>query len=229
MKNKCIVGVFGTANTGKTTFINDLVEKTSNLEDPLERWTVFGKNYRDEITKRGLKINREGNEECQQIIHDVLVGNIIDAVNCKEHGNYIMDRTIIDSFVYTYWHYKFGTVKINTETIDRMWDQVVKYTKLFDILLYIPLDKCEDVIVVDDKFRDVNYTYRNQIDSIMKSVWHYLLDTGSNVNVIYGSRETRVDTFINGILYSNNNERKSKYSIDKFSNLVNDISKERGL
>ena len=229
MKNKCIVGVFGTANTGKTTFINDLVEKTSNLEDPLERWTVFGKNYRDEITKRGLKINREGNEECQQVIHDVLVGNIIDAVNCKEHGNYIMDRTIIDSFVYTYWHDKFGTVKINTETIDRMWDQVVKYTKLFDILLYIPLDKCEDVIVVDDKFRDVNYTYRNQIDSIMKSVWHYLLDTGSNVNVIYGSRETRVDTFINGILYSNNNERKSKYSIDKFSNLVNDISKERGL
>ena len=227
MKNKCIVGVFGTANTGKTTFINDLVEKTSNLEDPLERWTIFGKNYRDEITKRGLKINREGNEECQQIIHDVLVSNIIDAVNYKEPGNLIMDRTIIDSFVYTYWHYKFGTVKINPETIDRMWNQVVKYTKLFDILLYIPLDKCKDVIVIDDKFREVNYTYRNQIDSIMKSVWHYLWETGNNINVIYGSRETRVNNFMNVILY--NNEHKSKYSIDKFSNLVDDISKERGL
>ena len=210
MKNKCIVGVFGTANTGKTTFINDLVEKTSSLENPLDRWTVFGKNYRDEITKRGLKINRDGNEECQQVIHDVLVGNIIDAVNYKEQGNLIMDRTVIDSFVYTYWHYRFGTAKINPDTIDRMWNQVVRYTKLFDILLYIPLDKCEDVIVVDDKFRDVNYTYRNQIDSIMKSVWHHLLDTGNNVNVIYGSRETRVDTFMNVILYKNNNERKSK-------------------
>lgn len=229
MKNKCIVGVFGTANTGKTTFINDLVEKTSSLENPLDRWTVFGKNYRDEITKRGLKINRDGNEECQQVIHDVLVSNIIDAVNYKEQGNLIMDRTVIDSFVYTYWHYRFGTAKINPDTIDRMWNQVVRYTKLFDILLYIPLDKCEDVIVVDDKFRDVNYTYRNQIDSIMKSVWHHLLDTGNNVNVIYGSRETRVDTFMNVILYKNNNERKSKYSIDNFNSLVNDISKERGL
>ena len=229
MKNKCIVGVFGTANTGKTTFINDLVEKTSSLEDPLERWTVFGKNYRDEITKRGLKINREGNEECQQVIHDVLVGNIIDAVNCKEQGNYIMDRTIIDSFVYTYWHYKFGTVKINPETIYRMWSQVVKYTKLFDILLYIPLDKCEDVIVVDDKFRDVNYTYRNQIDSIMKAVFDYLLDAGSNINVIYGSRETRVDTFMNVILQLYNNELRIKYSIDEFSKLVDGISKGRGL
>ena len=178
MKNKCIVGVFGTANTGKTTFINDLVEKTSSLEDPLERWTVFGKNYRDEITKRGLKINREGNEECQQIIHDVLVGNIIDAVNCKEPGNYIMDRTIIDSFVYTYWHYKFGTVKINPDTIDRMWNQTVKYAKMFDILVYIPLKDCENIAVVDDKFRDVNYEYRKQIDCIMNSVWYSLAGIG---------------------------------------------------
>ena len=61
----------------------------------------------------------------------------------------------------------------------------------------------------------------------MKSVWHYLWETGNNINVIYGSRETRVNTFMNVILY--NNEHKTKYSIDKFSNLVNDISKGRGL
>ena len=110
-----------------------------------------------------------------------------------------------------------------------MWSQVVKYTKLFDILLYIPLDKCEDVIVVDDKFRDVNYTYRNQIDSIMKAVFDYLLDAGSNINVIYGSRETRVDTFMNVILQLYNNELRIKYSIDEFSKLVDGISKGRGL
>lgn len=225
MKNKCIVGVFGTANTGKTTFINDLVEKTSNLEDPLERWTIFGKNYRDEITKRGLKINREGNEECQQVIHDVLVGNIIDAVNCKEHGNYIMDRTIIDSFVYTYWHYKFGTVKINTETIDRMWDQVVKYTKLFDILLYIPLDKCEDVIVVDDKFRDVNYEYRKQIDCIMNSVWYSLAGIGCKIKTLYGTREERVDLFLNTIYFLHNTD-SFNLSIDVFHNVFNNFKKE---
>ncbi len=34
---------------------------------------------------------------------------------------------------------------------------------------------------------------------------------------------------MNMILYKNNNERKSKYSIDKFNSLVDEISNERGL
>lgn len=224
MKNKCIVGVFGTANTGKTTFINDLVEKTSTL-DPLDRWTVFGKNYRDEITRRGLKINREGTEECQQVIHDVLVGNIIDAVNYKEHGNLIMDRTVIDSFVYTYWHYKFGTVKINPETIDKMWNQTVKYAKMFDILIYIPLNKCENVVVVDDKFRDVNYEYRKQIDCIMKSVWYSLSGIGCKMNTLYGTREERVNTFLDTIYYRLNKD-SFDLSIDVFHNVVDNLKKE---
>lgn len=225
MKNKCIVGVFGTANTGKTTFINDLVEKTSSLEDPLERWTVFGKNYRDEITKRGLKINREGNEECQQVIHDILVGNIIDAVNCKEQGNYIMDRTIIDSFVYTYWHYKFGTVKINPDTIDRMWNQTVKYAKMFDILIYIPLKDCENIAVVDDKFRDVNYEYRKQIDCIMNSVWYSLAGIGCKMKTLYGTREERVDSFLNTIYFLHKTD-SFNLSIDVFHNVVDNFKKE---
>lgn len=222
MKNKCIVGVFGTANTGKTTFINDLIEKTSSF-DPLERWNLFGKNYRDEITRRGLKINREGNEECQQVIHDVLVGNIIDAVNYKEHGNLIMDRTVIDSFVYTYWHYKFGTVKINPETIVKMWNQTVKYAKMFDILLYIPLKDCENIVVVDDKFRDVNYEYRKQIDIIMKSVWYLLLGNGCKMRTLYGSREERVNTFLDTIYYLHTNDVLD-VSIDNLNKIFNSLN-----
>lgn len=195
MMNKKIAGVFGTQNVGKTTFVNDLVADTKGGE---ERWTLFGRDYRKEIESRGLKINRDGTEESQKAIHGILVQNVVDAINDTSDGNLIMDRTPIDSYVYTKWHNLFGNGGISTSTVDGMWRQVLRFCRLFDVLVYIPLDKCADVKVVDDRFRDTNLEYRQQIDMIMENVFMVLQThlAMTKVRMLYGSRERRVSDFL---------------------------------
>ena len=193
--NSLIVGIVGTANTGKTTLIKDVVDSENNARDRDYQWTLYGKDYRKTIEEKGLKINREGNEECQQVIHDTLLQNIIDASNESFHKRMVMDRTILDSFAYTYWHYRYGTSAIKTETLDKMWRQVVKFSKLYTRILYIPLCFCGDVKVVDDRFRDTNSEYRSQIDRIFAAEFLSLSRNGSRMDVIYGSREERVKRF----------------------------------
>lgn len=199
---KLIVGVLGTANTGKSTLIGDIVGYDENVKrDKDFQWTLFGKDYRSIISERGLKINRNGNEECQKIIHETLLQNIFDAVEEPFLKRIIMDRTILDSFAYTYWHNKFGKGGISTKTIEKMWYHVVKFSKLFDALLYIPLSFCKDIAVVDDKFRDTDSDYREQIDSIFHAMWLTLVKDGSKMDVIYGSRENRVKWFFDSKEY----------------------------
>lgn len=51
MNNKLVVGVIGTQNTGKSTFIKDILEKFKGTE--MEFKTV-GCDYRKKIEERGL-------------------------------------------------------------------------------------------------------------------------------------------------------------------------------
>ena len=200
---KLIVGVFGTQNTGKSTFINDVIAEsaasTPNEDtDASLSWSKYGDDYRDVIARRGLKINRNGNLESQSIIHSVLVHNIMNAVNENAFKRMIMDRTVIDSFAYTYWHYKYSNADtgITKKDIERMWEQVLYLARMFDSLIWIPLSRCENVQLVDDKFRDTNVEYRQQIDDIMGAIWKRLRNEGCNMDVIFGSRDKRVQWFL---------------------------------
>lgn len=197
MTGKKIAGVFGTQNVGKTTFVRDLVDATEGRQ---ESWKVFGSDYRKEIGRQGLSINRNGTEESQMTIHGILLQNVVDAVSDMKCDRIIMDRTPVDSYAYTMWHNRFGNGKISDETLNMMEQQVFRFCRMFDYLFYIPLDKCEDVEVVDDKFRDTNLEYRKQIDMIMGELYNRLSATGvlSNVFVmcLFGSRQKRVDRFL---------------------------------
>jgi GTPase SAR1 family protein len=219
---KLIVAVFGTANTGKSTLIEDIVNYEDNKKrDADKQWTLFGKDYRQIISERGLKINRDGNEECQQVIHDTLLQNIIDAVDEPFLKRIIMDRTILDSFAYTYWHNKFGKGGISQSTIEKMWYQVAKFSRVFDALMYIPLCECNDIEVVDDKFRDTNLEYRKQIDKIFNVMWLTLIGDGARMDVIYGSREKRVEWFYNDKEYLMLHDKNWGYSsFSKFERTI---------
>lgn len=223
MKNnkKLIVGVFGTANTGKTTMISDIIEATKNREDKNFRWTLFGDDYRKVITERGLKINRNGDEESQIIIHNTLLNNIQNAINEQSLKRIIMDRTIIDSFAYTYWHYRYGSAKINKSVLEHMLYQVEKYALMFDQLLYIPLSYCKNIEVVDDKFRDTDITYREQIDMIMNTISLILMGAGAKVSIIKGDRDERVETFIDVFEYLFDNNNLSIYNLEEFNKVLN--------
>lgn len=199
---KMIVGVVGTANTGKTTFINDVLDSEWNYGRDAEfMWRPFGKDYRKVIEERGLKINRNGTENSQKIIHDILKTNITEAAYAPfPLKRLIMDRTVLDSFAYTYWHHLFGPADektVSPETLWLMWDDVVTLSKMFTCIIYIPLDMCDDVKVVDDKFRDTDLTYRKQMDYIFYTMATTLqCFNGVNVEEIWGTRNERVEKFL---------------------------------
>lgn len=192
---KIIVGVFGTQNVGKTTFVNDVIKDGGG-------WTLFGNNYRDVIRESGLKINRDGDEESQKTIHGILMRNILDALNDGDaNSRFIMDRTPVDSYAYTEYLHGKGKGDVSSETVANMKSDVEMSFGMYDCLLYIPLGMCGDIKVVDDRFRDTNLEYRAEIDGIMGKMFSHLSEFAAKMGwsvmmrKVYGTRERRIEMF----------------------------------
>ena len=194
--SKFVVGVIGTQNTGKSTFIKDLLERLKGT--PMEFKTV-GCDYREKIRQAGLKINRDGNLECQKIIFDTLVEQL-DVIDGMPSGNYITDRSPMDAYVYTEYLFRHRPeLGIRQSDMDEMFDRLQQNMDRYDRIVFLDLDKCANVEVVDDKFRDTNLEYRKEIDQIFKEVIGRLGTAylwGKLSTDIQGTRENRVERFL---------------------------------
>ena len=191
---KFVVGVIGTQNTGKSTFIRDLIVKYKGTENEFH---TVGCDYRKKIEEAGLSINRKGNLAAQRIILDTLVEQV-DIIRGMEAANYVTDRTPIDALVYTEYLYKHNPeLGITQSDLDEMLEKVKKSMSGYDLIVFLDLDDCGNVEVVDDKFRDTDLDYRSEIDSIFKEtlvkIRHEIF--GKLDTCINGSRMARVDLF----------------------------------
>lgn len=195
MKRKFTVGVIGTQNTGKSTFIQDILAEFKGTADEFK---TVGCDYRKKIEEAGLKINRNGNLEAQKIICDTLIEQL-DIIAKMPDGNYITDRSPIDSYAYTVYLYRHNPeLGITEADLSEMFNKVKNAIVDYDMIIFIDLDKCSNVEVVDDKFRDTNIEYRKEIDMIFKETLDALgCDTLKSqlVTDITGSREERIAMF----------------------------------
>jgi len=191
--SKYLVTVIGSQNTGKSTFISDIIKKYEN--NPIFEPFVTDKcDYRKVIEEKNLSINREGNIESQRIIFNCLADQVINSIRNPLYKNVIFDRSPIDALVYTM--YLYDQHKVTKEDIKQMSYEMNKYSSLYDTIIYIPLSKCEDIKVVDDKFRDTDLEYRRYVDMLFQKALVFLdRDTYRKVIEIYGTREERVERF----------------------------------
>lgn len=195
---KLVVGVIGTQNTGKSTFIKDILEKFKGTA--MEFQTV-GCDYRKKIEERGLKINREGNLESQKIIFDTLVEQL-DIIDKMPDGCYLTDRSPIDAYVYTrYLKAHNPGLGITEDDLQNMFNKLCCEIGRYDKIVFLDLDKCGNVVVVDDKFRDTNLEYRQEIDrlfkdTLLKLVLGGILPTSKVSDSVYGTRDERLSKFI---------------------------------
>jgi len=191
--SKYLVTVIGSQNTGKSTFISDIIKKYEN--NPIFEPFVTDKcDYRKVIEEKNLSINREGNIESQRIIFNCLADQVINSIRNLLYKNVIFDRSPIDALVYTM--YLYDQHKVTKEDIKQMSYEMNKYSSLYDTIIYIPLSKCEDIKVVDDKFRDTDLEYRRYVDMLFQKALVFLdRDTYKKVIEIYGTREERVERF----------------------------------
>lgn len=192
---KFLVTVIGSQNTGKSTFIKDIIKKYSN--NPIyEPFVTDECDYRKVIEEKHLSINREGNIESQRIIFDCLSQQVIDAIRNPLYKNVIFDRSPIDAFVYTKYLYDKG--KVEKSDIFQMAFEMRKFAAIYDSIIYIPLDRCDNIKVVDDKFRDTDLDYRKYVDKLFREAQCFLdCNTLNKIIEISGTREERIERFYN--------------------------------
>lgn len=201
MDGKFVVGVIGTQNTGKSTFIKDVLEKFKGT--PLEFKTV-GCDYRKKIEERSLKINRAGNLESQKIIFDTLVEQL-HVIDKMPDGCYLTDRSPIDAYVYTrYLKAHNPGLGIIEDDLQNMFNKLCLEIGRYDKIVFLDLDKCCNVMVVNDKFRDTNLEYRQEIDwlfkdTLLKLVLGGILPASKVSDSVYGTRDERLSKFIEAI------------------------------
>ena len=199
MNRKLVVGVIGTQNTGKSTFIGDVIGQCSTTG--FEFKTV-GCDYRKKIAEAGLSINRNGDLRSQKIICDTLIEQL-DIIDTLPNGCYFTDRTPLDAYVYTAYLFRHRPeLGITQQDMDEMFKKVKSAMARYDKVVYINLDECDNVQVVDDKFRDTNLEYRKEIDMLFKETLPLLCGDvlkGKVVRGICGGRQERVNRFLEAI------------------------------
>ena len=116
------------------------------------------------------------------------------------NGNYITDRSPIDAYAYSIYLMRHNPDSgVTQDALDEMLIKVCNSIVAYDKIIYIDLANCENVNVVDDKFRDTNLEYRTEIDSIFKETFALI---GEDIlkrrlcDSIMGSREERVEKFV---------------------------------
>ena len=198
MSRKFIVAAIGTANTGKTTFKKDVIERFSS-DGTYEPFATNEIDYRDKIKSEGLQINRNGNLRSQKIIFECLADSVIQAVKDRSVTNFISDRSVIDAFVYTrYLHENNPESGISEFDLLEMKSQMEHFVGLYDRIILFRMKDCQNVKVVDDRFRDTDFEFRKRIDEIFQETVMDLHYKGlcEYTNLVRGSRDERVGSFI---------------------------------
>jgi len=173
------VSFTGAQSTGKTTLLNKCKE--------------IYKDYKfvDEVTRYvrrtyDVKINEIGGTETQLYILAEHIKN-----HLKLDENLMLDRCILDGYVYTKYQVNQGKV---SEQVLHAFNGV--FGLLFDKLDYIFYTDPSDVKLVDDGERSVDYKFRDDIIDIFESVITYKLSPKNKDKIIRlkGSVEKRMQT-----------------------------------
>jgi len=183
------IAISGTHCMGKTTYIQDFLKKWENYKTP-------EKSYRDYISEKNLPHSKESNEESQKIILDALVDQ---SQEYTKDENIIFDRCVLDNLAYSSWLFLNG--KVSEKFLDESRIIIRESLKLFDIIFYFPITKYSPVKIEDDKFRDTDPVFREEVDNIfstfLKSYQQqdgrvFPVDDSPPIIEIFGNREERI-------------------------------------
>ena len=105
------------------------------------------------IARKGLPINEDGNDDTQKAIIDAHIEN-------NKLDNVIMDRCIVDGYVYTCW--LFEKQKVTSDVYEYAWDTYHDIVDDLDIIFY-----CCPLEMKDDGERSVNESFQKDIATNM--------------------------------------------------------------
>ena len=136
----------GTGCSGKSTLLKKCKEYYGNRFDYVTEVTR-------PIARKGLPINEDGNDDTQRAIIDAHIQN-------NKLDDVIMDRCIVDGYVYTEW--LFNQQKVNEETYEYAYNTLDDILNDLDIIFY-----CCPLEMEDDGERSVNENFQQDIANSM--------------------------------------------------------------
>ena len=185
-----LISFTGAQCTGKTTLLNLCKERYNTSE-----W-----NYVDEVTRKvmreGLKINEDGDDITQLFI---LKEHLQNHVICEDE-KWILDRCILDGYVFTKWLHAQGSVE--TWVLNYARSLLSKLGERLDLVLYTEPD---DIPIEDDGERSINVQFRNDIIDIYEDLISNSMSTPGKdtwrgkVVRLSGDVNTRMDIINNHI------------------------------
>jgi nicotinamide riboside kinase len=185
-----LISFTGAQSSGKTTLLN--------------HWTDCRNHFKvvPEVTRKlkrqGFEINDDSNNyiDTQIAILADHLNNIFLYSNTETTGivvDTILDRCIIDGFIYTRYFRKEGKVD---EFVDKVFTYMLKrYIEKYDYIFYT---SPYDVALINDGERSMSESFRNKIIKLYEEL---ILDKYPNVYVLEGSVESRYNKMIE-IIYN---------------------------
>jgi len=145
-----LIGFTGAQSTGKSTLLSKCSELRRKNE-PFHEYTFIEEVTR-KVKRDGHNINLEGNNITQLFILNE---------HLKNHtapGDYVLDRCILDGYVYTCCLARRGIV--SDWICEYACNLLIELVDKLDIILYTEPD---DIILEDDGVRSVDYKFRQEI------------------------------------------------------------------
>ena len=180
------VSFTGAQSTGKTTLLNKCKEvyKDYKFIDEVTRYVK--KTY-------DVKINEIGGTETQLYILAEHIKN-----HLRSDENLILDRCILDGYVYTKYQVINGKV---SEQVLHAFNGV--YGVLMDKLDYIFYTDPNDVKLVDDGERSVDFKFREDIIAMFEDLITYKMSPANREKIVrlsgtVGERMEIIKEYLNG-------------------------------
>lgn len=159
----------GAQGTGKTTILKEFENNGKEVITEVVR----------KLAKKGVKINKDGDEEGQKKIFKAYEKAL------KEKDNFISDRCLIDVTAYTMYLVNKGAV--SKDLLDSQMKSLKKFVKNNQdfIYCYFPIE----FPVVPDGTRSEDEEFRKEIDSYIKNI---LAELQMPFVIVKGTVEERV-------------------------------------
>ena len=173
------IAITGPQGSGKTTLLKALTESLKERGVELSPLPEITRTVRE----LGFAINEDGDDETQLMITAAHIQNIL------AKDNYIVDRCLLDGYVYTAWLNRMG--KVSDYIADFSFNLLKRYFTRYDVVFYIP----NEFALEDDGIRSIDDGFRQGIANIFENTVDRLqmAGIGKQVITLTGSVEERVN------------------------------------
>lgn len=185
------IAVSGTQCIGKTTFVQDFIKQ-------FPMYKVSDLNYRKIIEEKGLKLNKHGNQESQEVILNSMLD---ESMKHTSTSNIIYDRCVLDNIVHTLWLKETYPDRVSDDFMRKCAELHKQATKFYDIIFFLPITKYDKIPIEERKYRDTDLQYREELNALFSAIittYHekrsgfFDMRDAPAIIEVFGSREERM-------------------------------------